>query len=874
MLLTLTLAILAAQDWPVLGHDVRRTNATTDEVRPPFKRRWVRNFADEGLMYGIQPVVQGGRVYIGTMRGVLHAIDDATGRDLWTCQVNGGIFHAAAVDGGTVFVCGGDGALHAVRDGKLIWTFPTGVALWNAPLVLNGTVYFGGRDGFLYAVKDGKLIWKLDLGAPIVHSPAIDPDAHRVYVGAEDMTAYAIDLDKGALIWKSDRLQGFTFAGYHPVVLPAGGVVFTTRPFNRGWEGEADKTLEALLKKFYGTAPEKPDRAAFPDWRFKPDVNKRFEAAVLEKQKEPGHWKAQFDFIRDQLTSNPHRQTVFLLDGATGKSRGVVPVVYCESNNGTQAPPVVTADGRVAIQVAVGVLHSRQKDVAWLDPKTGDLELVRPEKGGTGLLIIPDEQAALSASGPTLILTRQDEVHGFDGRRNLREAWFANIHEPDKDEKAHLPARILRGEPLPVGREYVFRGMGVYGGGSGVDSPSVVAGKSIYYIPQHEGNCGACLVAYEMTDTKSPLKEPVATAPADPELIAQSNWDFDYLNGRKMAVDPGPSKAEAKAIDVDKLIWEAEAVESTPSPTLTAAVEELLSKDWAPLAFPEGKYPGEGYWAFSDPSEIYLTLGLAWPHLSPELRAKVKLWEVDPVATASLDGRKGERRERYSFVQTQKTLDGRIRPPGLARLYPLWLYAHRSGDWAWLEKNWPRLKSLATAVDARRNDLLSGLLAYCRIADHVKDAEAVKLAEPLALAAMKARIEFELAHPKDAVYVYGWSGTLRTGPARWTFLTAELGRLLRASTPEVQAALVARYVDFLRPSWPLAWGILTEYGHENCTTMPQHVMSHFQAKAWLAGSASLPVDIPWCRGDLYYIQKLAISRSCGKPERWISLRMQ
>jgi len=31
--------------------------------------------------------------------------------------------------------------------------------------------------------------------------------------------------------------------------------------------------------------------------------------------------------------------------------------------------------------------------------------------------------------------------------------------------------------------------------------------------------------------------------------------------------------------------------------------------------------------------------------------------------------------------------------PGVPRLYPLWSHAHATGDWTWLEKHWPALKS-------------------------------------------------------------------------------------------------------------------------------------------------------------------------------------
>ncbi|MCS7239485.1 MAG: PQQ-binding-like beta-propeller repeat protein [Thermoguttaceae bacterium] len=73
---------LDPSDWPMLAHDPPRSGSTPAEIGPPFVRKWYRLFSDEGLMAGVQPMVAGGNVYIGTMRGRLHAIDEHTGETL------------------------------------------------------------------------------------------------------------------------------------------------------------------------------------------------------------------------------------------------------------------------------------------------------------------------------------------------------------------------------------------------------------------------------------------------------------------------------------------------------------------------------------------------------------------------------------------------------------------------------------------------------------------------------------------------------------------------------------------------------------------------------------------------------------------------
>jgi arylsulfatase A-like enzyme len=115
----------AGGDWPMLAHDPARSGTTAFELRPPFERKWHRFFADEGLMAGVQPVVAAGRVFIGSLAGILHAIDSETGRDLWTFRAGGAVLHAAAVADARVFFGAADGRLYALdaARGTLLWRF-------------------------------------------------------------------------------------------------------------------------------------------------------------------------------------------------------------------------------------------------------------------------------------------------------------------------------------------------------------------------------------------------------------------------------------------------------------------------------------------------------------------------------------------------------------------------------------------------------------------------------------------------------------------------------------------------------------------------------------------------------------------------------
>ena len=113
----------AETDWPMLAHDVARTGATSTEIRPPFERKWYRIYPNEGLMAGIQPIIADGKVFVGTMRGILHAMDSDTGKDLWKLKMTGAILHTCAVADNKVFFGNAEGKVYAVnaRDGRLLW---------------------------------------------------------------------------------------------------------------------------------------------------------------------------------------------------------------------------------------------------------------------------------------------------------------------------------------------------------------------------------------------------------------------------------------------------------------------------------------------------------------------------------------------------------------------------------------------------------------------------------------------------------------------------------------------------------------------------------------------------------------------------------
>lgn len=896
-----------AKDWPVLAHDAARSGATAVEIRPPFERKWYRLFPDEGLMAGVQPVVAGGRVYLGTMAGVLHAIDDASGKDAWTYRAGGPILHACAVAGGKVFFGAADGKLYAVRakDGSPAWSLQTGAAVWNAPVVHEGLVLAGSRDGKLYAVNidESKLAWSGETGGPILNSPAVDAKAGRVCVGSEDMRVYAFALADGKPLWKSPKLPGVSMRGYHPVIAPDGGVMVTVMP---------GISLDTIQEVLYGMVKEV--LGDFASWRHSKEENARLRQANFKLMEDPTTYRKQLDYLRRRLASEPAYQTFFVLDPQTGKPRFVAPIVYAESMNGPGAPPLVAPDGRVIVKYQA-LLRSRYEhyspflNVGYLDTKTGHVTPVMDQARTYGwhdsLLLVHDEQCQLSLAGRVLINAHQDNVNAMDLQtlQGYGEPFCRGIHEPQPGEAVGIWLRLLRKQELPPGKEWLARGTAVYGGGSVIDVPVSVAGDSFYFLPTHEMNAGAAVIACRMQrDGTAGKQSPPPKADVSPDewaAIQKLPWDWDAIAtprmGHVLAALPGPVPGtrqapltdEARAAvariadaDLERFIWEA-----PPSRTgvkapqdlrarLAASVREVISQTWRPLVFPAGKHPMEGYRFFVEPTETLYTLARAYPHLDPPLQQEVKRY-VDGLFAP------GGPIERGVGQKTYRPDEGEVRslydpPPeklirvqddttrnDTARLHPLWLWARVSGDWGKIERDWKgSLRGLAGREPNKmeedcRNGHLAGLIAYCRVARHLKDDEAVREGVAAARAMMRERLVYELAHPRGGLITQ--VPTSRSIFARWRHLTPEVARLLARHAGPIHRDLMAVYVDYHRPTWWLAWNVELMVRNETPLALPTMSAEVFSARAMVLGEPPEKLrgylDLPWCKADLFYIQK-------------------
>jgi len=131
---------------------------------------WFFHRGHNSLRWTGGPSVSGGLVIVGSVEGVVQALDAGTGEDRWHAQVSSEVIAPAAIGGGVVVVRSNDGRLYGLNasDGSRRWVYdrdsvPVLSLRGNAaPRIADGVVYAGEDDGKVVALRltDGKTIWE------------------------------------------------------------------------------------------------------------------------------------------------------------------------------------------------------------------------------------------------------------------------------------------------------------------------------------------------------------------------------------------------------------------------------------------------------------------------------------------------------------------------------------------------------------------------------------------------------------------------------------------------------------------------------------------------------------------------------------------
>lgn len=142
----------APVEWPHLGLDLANTRAQVDETA--IGPGNVESLRPEWELAGVNgvtgtPIVDDGVLYVGSWDGRLHALDAATGDEVWSEDLGSQIPGAIAIDGSRVFAGTWGGQLVALdrETGNEAWSESVGdhdlTMIYGSPVHMDGLVIVG-----------------------------------------------------------------------------------------------------------------------------------------------------------------------------------------------------------------------------------------------------------------------------------------------------------------------------------------------------------------------------------------------------------------------------------------------------------------------------------------------------------------------------------------------------------------------------------------------------------------------------------------------------------------------------------------------------------------------------------------------------------
>jgi hypothetical protein len=290
---------------------------------------------------------------------------------------------------------------------------------------------------------------------------------------------------------------------------------------------------------------------------------------------------------------------------------------------------------------------------------------------------------------------------------------------------------------------------------------------------------------------------------------------------------------------------------------------------------------------FNHPDEMFYALSLAFPFLATNTAERTKAFlttqirEMPPYLVDGFEHRTGRPRESY-VVPPDLRVSGRGRARHAFGVYAFWAYINATGDSAAAKNDWRALaQRVQPLLDAEYrfdttnrkythdeaealNGNLAALIATARLARTNSDSAVEQKAILRARQLLELRVNLERVNPKILETTDSTTKHLHASKLpRFCALTSETGEAVRALTDGCGSAHLK---DFraARNGWYLAFGDRM-IGGENYTN-PLHF-----SRALFAGAVfveQLPpeqvasfVDVPWCRGDFYFIEKCALALS-------------
>ena len=865
--------------WPTIHRDNQRSGYTNEIIAGPYERKWFADFSDEMIATRVEAILAEDKCFVGTFAGRLYALDVASGKTDWSFRAAGAIGASPCYRERRIYFGADDGNLYCLSadNGRELWRYAAGAGVWVSPACDGNVIYFGDRSGNFHAIdaQSGKERWHFQTGGMILTPASITQQADRIVFGSEDMHVYCLD-SNGKLLWKSAKLGGLSLRDHAPTIWK-GLAIVTTNPARdfHSTPGESPALLTAVQKSL---AMEPDDKIIFDKW------------GQFTMKLTPRRLAAEQQAVRKYLAANRPERTFYALDLKDGSEPWIAPILYTGGLHNPPTPPTFdpktgelfvwtpTALSNYSAGVPGGAIA-----VAKLDRDTGLTQILWHTNGDKlgwafDFAAPADEAQALSLMGNFLLNTHQGIIGGMD-RQTLK--WHHIYIARDTYGGIFGPALIPgsfkgaqqaheRGQLALMANEWHGPDRGIAAIGYG----------RIFWVTGSQVVClgGPDTNATDTGGTKAPPPKQRKVVP----VVPAGNVAAGFMGQLDPNVPmPGITPAMVrKYVDTPGVIAQRDDELTTSlRRKLDAAVLELIGSRWAPFIVQMGISHEERYfWRTSETMQI---VALALPHLSPDVRDRAQGYldqmfnDGAPLRQPMFSLEHAQRRESYDLGRTMNDFAASLPAyrANIEDLYALWAYANYAQRWEQVLAQWPQIRQVFnefatkpasfddddpanTDAAEHLNGQIAGTLAYARIAQKAGDDDQVARALDRLSQLVAFRVHHEQADTRF-IRISGKQAHTAKLP-RYLDLVPESARMLRDFAGDALQRNARALSDQL-PIWHHAFGERL-IGGENYISPPTLSRALFIA---LSDGVNEPaqqmvakLDQPWCKADLYYIEKL------------------
>jgi hypothetical protein len=882
-----------------LHKDYQRSGYTDEVIRGPYERKWYRDFHDEMIATRVEAIIAEGKSFVGTFAGSMYALDITDGKTLWKFTAPGPIGASACYDDGRLYF-GADegfatGHLYCIdaADGSLIWKYNAGAGIWVSPACDGRKVFFGDRAGIFHAIdaNDGALLWTLKTGGMILKPASFALSAGKIVFGSEDMHVYCVS-PAGKLLWKSAKLEGLSMRDQGPTIW-RGLAIIRTNPADSfhtvlGRNGDVLKKIQLSLPR------TSKDSILLDKWN------------DLIMHSTPRRRKAEQDGIIEYLKENEYDKCFYALKLEDGAEEWTAPVFYTAGLHNPPTPPTFDPKTGELYTFCRSALTyylrgvRRYSSMGRINRETGTFDFNWPvrEAGRDWypFAMIGDETQALSMMGETLVCTHQGTLAGLDLKTlKVTTIWagrdtYGGIFGP-----AAVPGGFDGAKKLA--REGYLTGMPNDWHGPDRSICAIAEGRIFWVVGSHVICIAGPGIARCDTGGTTP---PPTIKNKLPACVAGGNVASRGGGAFKTDLD----KIIITTQDLNKYIenlqgWQPQAQLGAGSGHLVEQLRARLDVEvlelvddgpWAPFIVELGISGEEKH--FHRASRNMQIVALALRHLSAHVRNKAIAWldglfDAGAPLSQQPSNNNAKCRELYTLgpgmVEFAETSERFV--AGIEDIYALWAYSYYADRWEKIPELLPDVEQIVEDFLVRDFDFshdgtddeaehlnaqIAGLLAAIRIIERFDESATTAKAKKRLSEMVTERVHHEradtwLIRPTKVAS----KGLHQAKVPRYVGLTPEVAAMLSEFASSELDSNVRNLMTGL-PLWYQAFGERM-IGGENYISPPHLARGLFIAAADGAvldpEQLAAKLDQPWCRADLYYIEKIsAVLRTLDRAQ--------